>query len=68
MIQRFLALHDEYSHSWVFSGQSFNRRDTAFYGFVVEDGIRLGMLAELEQTSFFGSDSFKAQIVRLANE
>ena len=33
-----LALNDEYNHSWAFIGQSFHRRDTAFYGFVVEGG------------------------------
>jgi hypothetical protein len=33
-----LALNDEYNHSWTFIGQSFIRRDAAFYGFVVEDG------------------------------
>ena len=33
-----LALNNEYNHSWTFIGQSFIRRDAAFYGFVVEDG------------------------------
>ena len=33
-----LALNDEYNHSWTFIGQSFSRRDAAYYGFVVEDG------------------------------
>ncbi len=33
-----LALNDEYNHSWIFIGQSFIRRDAAFYGFVVEGG------------------------------
>jgi len=33
-----LALNDEYNHSWTFIGQSFSRRDAAFYGFVAEVG------------------------------
>jgi hypothetical protein len=43
-----LALNDEYNHSWTFIGQSFSRRDAAYYGFVVEEN---GYTAEEDVTT-----------------